>query len=329
MWLHALLLLGLAAASDAPSVALLPFGGDVEERKVQTRKLDGWLRASIEEARDEVALLRQTKRDEKDAARCGMDEKCLSDLAFSRGADMLAAGRWTRKAGALWVEVLVVQAKHGASGHRFEMNVDDERRERNGSAARIWRKAFVPSSLLGSLTVSGAPEGAALEIDGVEVGVLPLEKAIDGLLEGEHVVTLRKEGYLPLQTQVEIEFLRQSELRLILVPASSATGEGLAKQPITGATTSAWKTWAPWTLGGAGAGFLLASAATGLSTIWLQNEVEARARKQLLYFPRDEALIQTGQAMALGTNLLLATGLLAVGGAAVSWSWFPHEEGSP
>lgn len=316
MWLHAVLLLGLAGA-DVPTVALLPFSGEKKVERAQTRKLDRWLRRSMQTSPDAVRLLPGTKRDANDARRCGMDAKCLSDLAYVRGADAIAAGRWKLDAGNLVLQAIVVEPQEKIPPRSFEITVATDQIDSDWMAQRIWRSAFVPETLRGSLWISGAPDGAVIEVDGVDVGTLPLENAIDNVLVGERRVTLRKKGYRELEKSVTIQFERQTDARFVLVAlpvdmtplAANANAEKAAKD------------WMPWALGGTGLGLVSAGVATGLSALWFQQEVEKRAAKQLLYFPRDEKLIQSGQALAWTTNVLWGIGVLACVGAGVWMGW--------
>jgi hypothetical protein len=50
------------------------------------------------------------------------------------------------------------------------------------------------------------------------------------------------------------------------------------------------------------------------------TEVEERAERQQLVFPRDSALVQQGRAFALVSTITLAAGVLGAGGG-VAW-WF-------
>lgn len=68
-------------------------------------------------------------------------------------------------------------------------------------------------------------------------------------------------------------------------------------------------------LGAAGGVGLVGAAATGITTAMMQAEVERRAERQLLVFPRDASLVRSGETLALVTNGLVLTGAaLLVGG---------------
>lgn len=321
MWLPTLLLLGLAAA-DVPTVAVMPFSGDEGVTRAETKELNRWLRASMQASPTEIKLLRRNKRDRKDARKCGMDEKCLSDLAFVRGADAIVAGSWRYVSDELVLTAIVAKPQATSPVRRFERVVEAKHSKSDWMAERIWREAFLPDSLRGSLWISGSPEGAMISVDGVELGTLPLEAAIDHIPVGERKVVLSKAGYRELRKTVEIEFQRRTEERFVLVALPAEDSATLADAR-TGADDSAW---VPWTLGGTGMGLVSAGIATGLVTLWLQQEVETRAAKQLLYFPRDEKLIQSGQTLALATNLLWGAGILACTGAGL---WFVLDEKTP
>ncbi len=56
-------------------------------------------------------------------------------------------------------------------------------------------------SLVGSLEVADAPEGAAVTVDGTPVGTTPLP-APYYLIPGKHTVTVAKEGFAPMETEI-------------------------------------------------------------------------------------------------------------------------------
>lgn len=67
-----------------------------------------------------------------------------------------------------------------------------------------------------------------------------------------------------------------------------------------------------------GVGLVLATA-SGVATAVMQAEVERRAERQLLVFPRDAALVRTGTTLAAVTNGLAIGGAALVAGGIYVW----------
>lgn len=61
-----------------------------------------------------------------------------------------------------------------------------------------------PSSRLGALDLTVAPEGARVIVDGNPRGEAPLPGPVDTLLPGAHQVRIEKEGHLPFEVRVSV-----------------------------------------------------------------------------------------------------------------------------
>jgi hypothetical protein len=90
-----------------------------------------------------------------------------------------------------------------------------------------WFQKLIGSAGTGTLWVGGEPSGGILSIDGKVVGAIPFgEKMRVVLSAGRHTVSVKKEGYMPVERTVVIQEGRKKTLRIILRKAVAGLGAG-------------------------------------------------------------------------------------------------------
>lgn len=302
------LLVSLALAAQGPTVVFLPL---LPERGVSKREAQGihaLVRAALDEA-DFVKPLPATRADEKQAKKCGLDPKCLSDLAYARGADLLAAGVLVPSEEGFVARVVVVTPKSEVPLREVDEPLLGVRADLEERIDRLLRKAFAPKALAGGVLVVGSPAGAFVLIDGKVAGALPMEAPVLGIVEGEHEVTVRKKGYVPLTKPIVVRFREVTRVDVVLRPdEAAAKPKAEVALPL-----------GPLALGGAGLVAALAAGAFGTGALLIQREVERRAEKQQLFFPRDAELLRRGEILSWVANGLYVTGALLLAGGGGWW----------
>lgn len=305
----ALLAGGAHAQASAPAVILLPLTADGTVSLKQAEGTTAQVRRAIT---PEVArLLSSSTTDVKQAGDCLRDVSCLARVAELRGADLLGAGTVSPAPDGLRVSLLVVTpgamlGKKDALRRvaiTLQGNDADERR-----LERLVRLAFNPSALRGFIAVSGE-DGALVEIDGTSHGALPLPP-IAGVLEGEHVLTVHKQGAGTFRRAIGVLHGEATAVKAVLVESTEAAGapavasdDGLPADVIV--------------VGSIGAGLFVLGGVAGALSLRDALEIEARAATQNLAFPADAERYARGGLLALTANGLYLAGAVAVGAAAV------------
>jgi hypothetical protein len=298
------------ALEPPPAVILLPLHPDATVSTRQARGIGAQIRGAVEQG-GFARMLSESKDDEKQAERCQREVKCLAALADVRGADRLLAGLVSPAPDGLRVSVVVV-GPDPAHVRRVEVtlqgNAEDARR-----IDRLARSALNPSALRGAILVTGA-DGASVEIDGVAQGTLPLAAPIDDLIEGEHVVVVRKEGLAELRRTVSVVHGDISELKAILLeeqPVSRAPARPGERD--RGVPTDAL------VAGSIGGGLVLLGGVAGTLALLDSLDAERRAEAQQLTFPADSGLLLRGQVYAWTANGLYLAGAGALGTGIALW----------
>lgn len=172
---------------------------------------------------------------------------------------------------------------------------------------------------LGTLLLAGQPAGAAVKLNGRELGTLPLAKPVR-LPVGSYQLEVTLPGYYPLRRPVTISASSTLRESVELMPETGAL------QPTTGtaaaAPAAAAPRWLSWTLTGLATG---GAVATGVAwgvrnhhaSRWNSSACLApgRARGEVCPDERDDGKRAEQLAYVSG----VATVLLAAG-AAVSWT---------
>lgn len=316
------LVLTHAVSGAAPAVVLLPLLPEGSTSVKQARGVTAQLREALSAgpaSEGHCTLLSASKDDDKQADRCRRDATCLGELASLRGADLVIAGVLGPGAEGLVISMIVTAPNAKDSLRRVEATLrgdaGDARR-----LDRLVRMAAGPAALRGTLALNG-DEGATVTVDGLARGQLPWAEPLSGLVEGEHQLVVEKPGFEPYRRPVSIVHAETLEVKATLLPLRAAGG--------TDESNRAAKPGPPLDVlivGGAGAGLVVAGLAAGTWSLLDGMAVEARAKEQQLWFPRDTGLMLRGQVLAWTANGLMLVGAGALG-AAATLALLPGDEG--
>lgn len=310
---------GAARAADpspaGPAVVLLPLLADGSVSGKQARGVSAQLRAVVEDG-GFARLLSMSKDDDKQADRCRREARCLAGLAELRGADFVVAGLVSPAPDGLGVALVVVSPGATEATRR----VDTTLQGNDGDARRIdrlMRSALNPQALRGGIQIEGE-DGALVELDGSPLGTLPLPGPVNDLVEGNHVVIVKKAGYEDLRRSVAVVHGETAQVKAVLLgerdpsadPAYSAAPAPLPVDAVVAASI--------------GAGLMLLGGVAGGLALKDSLDVETRAKAQQLSFPADSDLLLRGQIYAWTANglYLVGAGALAAGGVL----WLLHDD---
>ncbi len=316
----ALLTAAPGAAEGAPAVTVLPLSAAKGVPAKQARGVDALLRERLV-ASDFLKLLPRQRSDAREGFRCGVDPGCLTRLAYARGADLLATGVVSETEEGFEVRLVVVEPSSKAALRDVTERVIGTREDMGYWLDRLVRRAFKPEALAGGLYVVGEPAGANVLVDGALAGTLPFAEALEGVVEGEHEITVEQPGYVSVTRRADVRFREVTRVEVVLraerptaaLPVASDDGE--VRAGVLGGP------WIPASVAGAAAVGLAGGALFGTLALLDQLEAERRAEAQLLILPRDADLLTRGETFAFTANLLYvlsAVGLVSAGGLFVA-----------
>lgn len=301
-----------AETGDAPlAVAALPLQAGEGVSRKSASGVDTLFRERLE-ASGFLKVLPRQKPDAREAFRCGVDPGCLSSVAYARGADLLAAGRVEESEEGYIVRVVVVEPKADRVLRDVSEPVMGTREDMAYWLDRLVRRAFRPEALAGGLLVVGSPAGARVFVDDAFAGTLPFDDVLEGVIEGEHRVSVEHPGYAPFTRRVDVRFREVTQvdvvLRALLPDAEAGAYGAVEAPPPTGVLGGPM---IPLAVAGASLAALAGGALFGTLALLDQLEVERRAEMQLLLLPQHQDLLARGEAFALTANVLY--GLAGVG----------------
>ena len=301
------LLLVVAAVEPKPVVALLPLQAAEGTTDKQAAGATALVRATMESA-DFLNVVPAKKDDARAAARCGVDTACLAREAAARAADALAGGTVRPAANGLRVDLIVVGPDGDALRATSIVLGADGRDE---ALDRLVRAAYAPATLAGGILVVGEDtEGARILVDAKEAGTGPLDGPVTGLVEGDHTVEVEKPGFQRFRKVVEVRHKQVTTVKVVLLRALAPSDDVVAERPAP---------WGPIALVATGGASIVAGGVLGALSLRDALDVEDRAKQQLLVFPRDQALLDRGFALAVGANVAYAIGVAAIAGGAAWW----------
>lgn len=143
----------------------------------------------------------------------------------------------------------------------------------------------------GELVVTASSAGALVTVDGEAAGFAPAVLA--GLSLGAHRVRLEQPGLVPWEDEVEVTGDERAWLTVTLEPPPRTD-----RSPAT------------WVLGGIGASALVGAIVTGAFAVDQHSQWVAAP---------DPTVRSTGQTLAIATDVLLVSGVVALATAVVLW----------
>jgi hypothetical protein len=303
--------LALTLAASSPSVGVLPVANGEDVTRKEARGIDAILRQRLDAA-DFIEVLESIGEDDSAAFKCGRDPGCLSGLAETRGADMVATAILESAEEGFVLRLIVVEAGSERVLRDVREPVSGNAEDISNWIDRALRKAFAPDALAGGLVIRGDPEGARVLVDDAVAGTLPITEPIAGIVEGTHRLRVELEGYTTLERRFDVLYGEVTQLEVMLTPEDVGAREEAPPLDMVGVVL-------PISLASLGVGFVAGGAGFGVLSMFDAQEVERRAAAQLLVFPRDEEVIRRGEGFALVANVLYGVGgLLVLSGAGVA-----------
>ncbi len=208
-------------------------------------------------------------------------------LAKASGVRFLLVGTLAGIGKNISLDMKVISGKNGKTLRRISVVLPQDTVGLNRVLDESLTKLLSPAKWTGSLALAVSEDNAKVFIDGVQVATTPLEKPLNGIIPGKHIISIRKEGFSDFSQFVVIKYRQVARLEVDL---SSATLVGLiyekkekkkpeplvakiAKKPAPELSTShpvAWQKVTGWICLGIGTASLLSS---GLLA-WHADELE-------------------------------------------------------
>ena len=170
-----------------------------------------------------------------------------------------------------------------------------------------------------NILVTGVPDGAEILIDGARMGLAPLTSAMQ-VHPGSRTVSVRAEGFLIRQQQLEVKPGGRETLEVTLVPAPP-TPEPIATAPVEDSFEVPWTAWAAagvsvaaLTFGGVNILVALDDAAKARTESTITDDAGNpsgdRDRWQALKTSAEDSLLLSNVGFAVGGAGVVATGVL-------------------
>lgn len=223
---------GEASARTDEQLLILPIEHGLGADAERLRQVEDAFRAEVEAlgrygvaAPEQAALLLDSVRSMGLECEAG-DLECLTKAGVVMEIDLIVVLRAVASEERLIVSAVLVDVHRGrtrASVHR-SLPLD-------ASLAAAMRGAAVellaPDLFVGSLLVEVKEPGATIRVDGLPRGRAPLERPIEGLAPGEHVLHVEKRGFEPMEQLVIVEPLAVREVTIALTPVGASSPPAL------------------------------------------------------------------------------------------------------
>ncbi|MBN2495115.1 MAG: PEGA domain-containing protein [Deltaproteobacteria bacterium] len=149
--------------------------------------------------------------------RCGGESRCLCEIGRALEVDKLVTG----VIGALGDDYTFDLKMIDVASCREERRINEALSGREdlliGAIRKALYKLVAPEQYVGSLSVELPMEGAAVKLDGADVGVTPLPGPIAGLTPGVHKLQIAKQGFSSFQEDVSVRFAQMTRVKVDLV----------------------------------------------------------------------------------------------------------------
>ncbi len=247
-------------------------------------------------------------------AKCPGKTKCLCKIARTLGAEKLITGVIGALGEDYTFDLKLIDAKTCREERRINEALSGRADLLIGAIRQALYKLAAPELVVGSLLVAVPMAGAAVELDGKQVGITPLKEAITGLKLGKHSLRIHKEGYSAFSHDVPVRFAQTTRVKVDLIKSVlvglSYQEEGAAKpapveavrvvrRPAMGSIEKA-----AWITGGVA---LVTAAAAGVMawrTQVLEDELEQAASATVPYLNAShQDTYQDGETYALLANV--------------------------
>jgi hypothetical protein len=245
--------------------------------------------------------------------------ECGAQIGAVAAVERVVVGRAVRVAtspehqGGVGLELVLVDVKSRTVLRRVLSLLPDDPAAQVDAFPRATRVLFGADGAAPWLVVNGGAPGARLTVDGIDVGALPLQRPLAGIVGGAHVVRVVAPGFLPWAKLVQTAGIEPTVVDVALVVDPTAVREVVSPEQITLAWTVAGVGAALFAAGGVVAGvasqpwFVFTDAEQKLKA--LQPSDEDYAQKAVLLHDR---AAQAEQDWATASQWTVA-GLFGVG----------------
>jgi hypothetical protein len=152
------------------------------------------------------------------------DTSCLIQLGTLAGAKKIVVGTVSKAENTYGVSVVLLDVTDGTREREINDTVSSTREKWPHEMRRVATKLMVPEEVVGAVMVTVKQENATVLVDGIVMGVAPLEEPIQGLLPGRHTVDVQLAGFESFTGFVDVEFgetaIATVDLTPVLDPAT-------------------------------------------------------------------------------------------------------------
>jgi hypothetical protein len=149
---------------------------------------------------------------------CGAADACLAEVGKKLEVDLVVSGNVAALGDSYVVDIKVVDVATGEQIRRIQSDPLRGEPDELIEAVRVAAyRLLAPEALHGSIMVLTNLVGAAVTLDGQQLGTTPLPKPIARLPLGEHRLRVAAEGYEPFEEPVRVRFQKTSRVLVTLV----------------------------------------------------------------------------------------------------------------
>ncbi len=149
---------------------------------------------------------------------CDGNNKCLGAIGRALKVDFVVAGSVGSLGDSFVLNIKAVSSKKGEELRRIESDPLRGQPHELIDAIRVAAyRLLAPEELVGSVTVLADRAGAVVELDSKVIGKTPLEKPIEGLALGEHLLKVSAGEFGEFSNKVQIRFQKTTRVVVNLV----------------------------------------------------------------------------------------------------------------
>jgi hypothetical protein len=211
----ALLLAASTARADKSSYALYrldPLGIEPEIVDQLERILRVELERVLGERLPSRAEVEKVASANRKLAGCTADPACLAPLAGLLHANRVIAGNVGALGDSYVVNLKLVDAADTRELRRVSATLRGSPAELIDEIRVAAYRLVAPEKLVGNIVVLSDVPGAAVSLDGANVGMTPLPGALAGLSVGVHKLAVTREGFTPFAEDVPVRFEKTTQV---------------------------------------------------------------------------------------------------------------------
>lgn len=221
------------------AVAVLPVQGlDVREELV--REVERALFFEVDEtpglhAVSPADVLNDLQTSSLDPTKCDGDVRCLAICGRYARSHLAIESRVAALGGTISVSLRLVDTEAESELGRVAEPVSEDQATRAREMHRLAVQLLTPEQYVGSLMIKSSVDGAEVYIDDKLIGTTPLDKPLESLAAGPHILRISKPGFADVNQFVDVVYKRSSTVNVdltnatiagVIVEAESKTGFG-------------------------------------------------------------------------------------------------------